>query len=108
MFHGLSVWILLALLCGFTCALIVTSRRLQLYTPMHMTSFLHEQRMSAQSSPDFGLLLTGALYLVRAGGIPRGIVLETVGLVAVGLGLRRFIYPAHCFTAVSIAGSSAQ
>jgi exopolysaccharide biosynthesis polyprenyl glycosylphosphotransferase len=92
MFHGLSVWILSALLCGFTCALLVTSRRLHLYTPMHMTNFLHEQRMSAQACFTSGLLLTGTLYLVRAGGIPRGIVLETIGLVAVGLALRRLIY----------------
>ena len=48
LFHGLSMWILLSLLCGFTCALIVTSKRLHLYTPMHMTNFLHEQRMSAR------------------------------------------------------------
>ena len=92
MFHGLSVWILSGLLCGFTFALLVTSRRLHLYTPMHMTNFLHEQRMSAQACLTSGLLLTGTLYLVRAGGIPRGIVLETIGLVAVGLGLRRLIY----------------
>jgi exopolysaccharide biosynthesis polyprenyl glycosylphosphotransferase len=92
MFHGLSVWILSALLCGFTCALLVTSRRLHLYTPMHMTNFLHEQRMSAQACLTSGLLLTGTLYLVRAGNIPRGIVLETIGLVAIGLGLRRLIY----------------
>jgi exopolysaccharide biosynthesis polyprenyl glycosylphosphotransferase len=92
LFHGLSVWILLALLVGFTCALIVTSRRLHLYTPMFITNFLHEQRMSAQACLTSGLLLTGALYLVRAGDIPRGIVLETVGLVVIGLGLRRFIY----------------
>lgn len=92
MFHGLSVWILSALLCGFTCALLVTSRRLHLYTPMHMTNFLHEQRMSAQACLTSGLLLTGTLYLVRAGDIPRGIVLETIGLVAIGLALRRLIY----------------
>ena len=92
LFHGLSIWILLALLCGFTCALIVTSRRLHLYTPMHMTNFLHEQRMSAQACLTSGLLLTGALYLVRAIVIPRGIVLETIGLVTIGLALRRFIY----------------
>jgi len=79
LFRGLSIWILLALLCGFTCALIVTSRRLHLYTPMHMTNFLHEQRMSAQACLTSGLLLLGALYLVRAIVIPRGIVLATIG-----------------------------
>ena len=92
MFRGLSVWILLALLCGFTIALIFTSRRLHLYTPMHMTNLLHEQRMSAQACLTSGLLLTGTLYLVRAETISRGIVLETIGLVAIGVGLRRLIY----------------
>ena len=53
---------------------------------------LHEQRMSAQACFTSGLLLTGALYLVHADDIPRGIVISTVCLVAVALGLRRLIY----------------
>jgi len=59
---------------------------------MHMTNFLHEQRMSAQACLTSGLLLTGALYLVRAEVIPRGVVLETIVLVTIGLALRRLIY----------------
>jgi exopolysaccharide biosynthesis polyprenyl glycosylphosphotransferase len=84
--------ILLALLCGFTFTLIATSRRLHLYTPARLTNFLHEQRLSAQACLTSGLLLTGALYLVHANDIPRGIVISTVLLVAIALGLRRFIY----------------
>ncbi len=84
--------ILLALLCGFTFTLIVTSRRLHLYTPARLTNFLHEQRLSAQACLTSGLLLTGTLYLVHANDIPRGIVISTVLLVAIALGLRRFIY----------------
>src|SRR5208283_3185897 len=52
---------------------------------------LHEQRLSAQACLTSGLLLTGALYLVRADSIPRGIVLGTVGLVAVAVGFRRLV-----------------
>jgi exopolysaccharide biosynthesis polyprenyl glycosylphosphotransferase len=89
--QGHPTWVLLALLCGFTFALIVTSRRLHLYTPSRLPSFLHEQRLSAQACLTSGLLLTGALYLVRADGIPRGIVFGMVGLVAVALGLRRLV-----------------
>ncbi len=89
--HGHPTWTLLALLCGFTFALIMTSRRLHLYTPARLPSFLHEQRLSAQACLTSGLLLTGALYLVRADSIPRGIVLGTVGLVAVALGFRRLV-----------------
>jgi exopolysaccharide biosynthesis polyprenyl glycosylphosphotransferase len=92
LFHGRSMWILLALLCGFTFALIVTSRRLHLYTPTRITNFLHEQRLSAQACLTSGLLLTGTLYLVRASDIPRGIVITTILLVAIILGLRRLIY----------------
>ena len=46
--HGRPMWILLALLCGFTMALMVTSKRLQLYSPTRLTSILHEQRLSCR------------------------------------------------------------
>ncbi len=92
LFHGRSMGILLALLCGFTIALIVISRRMHLYTPSSHSNFLHEQRMSVQACFTAGLLLTGALYMLHAADIPRGIVLMTLGLVTVLLSLRRFVY----------------
>jgi exopolysaccharide biosynthesis polyprenyl glycosylphosphotransferase len=92
LFQGRSMGILLALLCGFTAALILTSRRLHLYTPMHMTNFLHEQRMSAQACFTASLLLIGTLYLVHAEDISREIVLGTIGLVTIVLALRRLVY----------------
>jgi exopolysaccharide biosynthesis polyprenyl glycosylphosphotransferase len=91
-FHGHPMWALLSLLCGFIIALILTSRRLNLYSPMRMTSHLHEQRLSAQACFTSGLLLTGTLYLLNAHYIPRTIVVITVGLVTCTLSLRRFIY----------------
>jgi exopolysaccharide biosynthesis polyprenyl glycosylphosphotransferase len=97
LFFGHSMWILLTLLCGFTFTLIVTSRRLHLYTPARLTNFLHEQRLSAQACFTSGLLLTGVLYMVRAVYIPRSIVLSTVLLVAFALGLRRFVYRIHLY-----------
>jgi exopolysaccharide biosynthesis polyprenyl glycosylphosphotransferase len=90
--HGRSRGILLALLCGFTVALLLTSRRLHLYSPTRLHSFLHEQRLSVQACLTSGLLLTGTLYLVHASDIPRSIVLITVGLVTVSLSLRRLLY----------------
>jgi exopolysaccharide biosynthesis polyprenyl glycosylphosphotransferase len=90
--HGRSMGILLALLCGFTFALIVTSRRLHLYTPIRLTSFLHEQRLSVQACLYSGLLLTGTLYLIHAEDISRSVVLITIGLVTVALSLRRLVY----------------
>jgi len=90
--HGRPMWILLALLCGFTMVLMVTSKRLQLYSPTRLTNILHEQRLSLQACFTSGLLLTGALYVLHADDIPRSIVLITVGLVAILLGLRRFVY----------------
>ena len=90
--HGRSMWILLALLCGFAASLIVTSRRLNLYAPTRLSSFLHEQRLSLQACFTSALLLTGTLYLVHADDIPRSIVLIMVVLVALLLSLRRFVY----------------
>ncbi len=90
--HGRSMGILLALWCGFTISLIITSRRLHLYTPTRLSSFLHEQRLSVQTCFTSGLLLTGTLYLVHAQDIPRKVVLITVGLVTLALSVRRLIY----------------
>jgi len=90
--EGRSMGLLLALLCGFTICIIISSRRLNLYAPTRLTSFLHEQRLSVQVCFTSGLLLTGTLYLVGAEDIPRRVVLLTVGLVTFALGLRRFIY----------------
>jgi len=90
--HHRSMWILLALLCGFTIAIIVSSKRLQLYAPLRMSGILHEQRLNLQACFTSGLLLTGTLYLVHADDIPRGIVLVTIALVTVAFSLRRLIY----------------
>jgi len=92
LFKGHPVWMMMALLCGFAITLIVVSRRLHLYTPARLPNILREQRLSMQACFTSGLLLTGALYLLRVNDIPRGIVLLTVGLVTVALGMRRFVY----------------
>ncbi len=86
--------ILLALLCGFIVSLIVTSRRLHLYSPTRLGGYLHEQRLTVQACFTAGLLLTGTLYLVHAADIPRRIVLATWCLVLVSLSLRRLVYRA--------------
>jgi len=78
---GRSMGILLALLCFYALALIVTSRRLHLYTPLRLNSSLHEQRLSVQACLYAGLLLTGTLYLIHAEDISRGVVLITIGAV---------------------------
>ena len=90
--YGRSMGILLALACGFSFALIVTSRRLNLYAPMRLSSFLNEQLLSVQACFISGLLLTGTLYLVKAEDISRSIVLSTVVLVTLALSLRRLAY----------------
>lgn len=90
--HGRSMGVLLALLCVFSFALIMTSRRLHLYTPIRLNSFLHEQRLSVQACVYSGLLLTGTIYLIHAEDISRELVLITIGLVTVSLSLRRLAY----------------
>lgn len=90
--HGRSMGILLALLCGFAVSLMVTSRRLNLYSPNRLNNIFHEQWLSVRACLTSGLLLTGTLYLVHAEDISRTIVLVTVGLVTACLSLRRLIY----------------
>jgi exopolysaccharide biosynthesis polyprenyl glycosylphosphotransferase len=90
--YGRSMWILLAFLCGFCIALILTSQRLQLYTPRRLNSIFREQKLSIEACFVAGLLLTNALYLVKAEDIPRKVVLITLGLVTVLLSARRLIY----------------
>jgi len=92
LFYGRSMGILLALLCGFATALLITSKRLNLYTPTRLGSFLHEQRLTVQVCFTSGLFLTGSLYLVRAEDIPRSLVTMTLFLVTVSLCARRLIY----------------
>jgi exopolysaccharide biosynthesis polyprenyl glycosylphosphotransferase len=92
LFQGRSMGMLLVFLCGFTVALIATSKRMNLYNPASLSNFLHEQRLSVQACCTAGLLLTGALYLLHAADIPRSIVVLTVGLVTIALSLRRVIY----------------
>jgi FlaA1/EpsC-like NDP-sugar epimerase len=84
--------ILLALLCGFTIVLIITSRRLNLYSPARISNIFHEQRLGLQACLISGLLLTGALYLVHAKDISRTIVLATIGLVTVAFSLCRLVH----------------
>ena len=91
LFYGRSVGTLLALLSGYTVALIVISRRLNLYSPTRLPSFLHEQRLSVQACLNAGLLLAGTLYLIRAEDISRTIVLATVLLVTIAVSVRRFV-----------------
>jgi exopolysaccharide biosynthesis polyprenyl glycosylphosphotransferase len=90
--YGRPMWILLAFVCGFCISLILTSRRLQLYTPMRLNNIIHEQKLSIEACFVAGLLLTNALYLVKAEDIPRKIVLISLGLVTVSLSVRRLIY----------------
>jgi len=92
LFYGRSMWILLGLLCGFAASLVASSKRLNLYTPTRLGSFLHEQRLTVQVCFTSGLLLTGSLYLVRAEDIPRRIVTLTLLLVTASLCARRLIY----------------
>jgi exopolysaccharide biosynthesis polyprenyl glycosylphosphotransferase len=91
---GSTSWEQLIILFGFTLALIETSRRMHLYTPLRLGGFLAEQRSTIQACLISGLLLTGSLYLVHAGAIPRSIVLLTLGIVMVSLSLRRLIFRA--------------
>ena len=87
-----SMGTLFAYTMGFTLALVLISQRLNLYHPMLLNSFLHEQRRSLQACLSAGLLLAGVLYLVHAEDVPRSIVVATVALTVVVLSLRRMVH----------------
>lgn len=95
--QGQSMGLLSALMLGFIATLIIVSRSLQLYHPTRLTNHLHEQRLSMQACLVSGLLLTGTLYLIKAEGIPRSVVMLTVVLLTVSLSLRRFVYRAMLY-----------
>lgn len=92
LFWNNPMWNLLALLSVFTVSLILTSKRLHLYSPTRISNAFNEQRLSLQACLTAGLVLTGTLYLVKAFNVPRSVVLITVGLVTVSLGVRRLLY----------------
>jgi exopolysaccharide biosynthesis polyprenyl glycosylphosphotransferase len=87
--QGDSFKLLATLLCGYILALLFINHRLDLYTPHRIDSCLHEQRLTFQACISAGFLLTGAIYLVGAGEIPRSIVIITIALVTVCASLRR-------------------
>lgn len=97
LFHGRGAAQLGGFLLGFGVVLLWTSRRMHLYTPARLTSYLHEQRLSFQACFTSGLLLTGALWLSGSHHIPRMTVIITVGLVTLVLGLRRFLYRMYLY-----------
>jgi exopolysaccharide biosynthesis polyprenyl glycosylphosphotransferase len=90
--HGYSTSITLVLLLEFIVALMIISRRFNLYSPMRLRNLLHEQWLSVQACLTSGLLLTGTLYFVKAQDIPRSMVLVIVGVVTIVLSLRRLVY----------------
>ncbi len=92
LFWHVPMWTLLALLAVFTASLVLTSKRLHLYTPERISNILNEQRLSLQACITAGLILTGTLYLVKAIMVPRSVVLITLGLVTVVLSVRRLLY----------------
>ena len=84
--------ILLGCLGWFMLSLILVSKRYHLYGPMQMRNTLHEQRLTIQACLTAGLLLSGALYLVRGEIISRGVVIITVVATTVLLCGRRLIW----------------
>jgi exopolysaccharide biosynthesis polyprenyl glycosylphosphotransferase len=86
-----SMGVLLVLLCFYAVSLILTSRRLNLYSPTKLSNAFQEQRLSVEACLTSGLLLTGTLYLLHAEDISRAIVLVTIGLVTLTVSVRRLI-----------------
>jgi exopolysaccharide biosynthesis polyprenyl glycosylphosphotransferase len=84
--------ILLGCLAWFMLSLVLVSRRYHLYGPMQLRNTLHELRLTIQACLTAGLLLAGALYLVRGEVISRGVVIITVIAATVLLCMRRLLW----------------
>ena len=93
MYHSHTA-VLLGCLAWFILALVLVSKRYHLYGPLQMRNTLHEQRLTIQASLTAGLLLAGALYLVRGEVISRGVVLITIATTTVLLCCRRLVWRA--------------
>src|SRR6202453_3618812 len=91
MFHNHPT-ILLGCLGWFMVSLVLVSKRYHLYGPLQMRNALHEQRLTIQACLTAGLLLSGALYLVRGEVISRGVVIITVVATTVLLCGRRLLW----------------
>src|SRR5277367_5384272 len=91
MFHS-HPKILLGCLAWFMLSLVLVSKRYHLYGPMQLRNTLHEQRLTIQACVTAGLLLSGALYLVRGEVISRGVVILTVVVTTVLLCARRLVW----------------
>jgi exopolysaccharide biosynthesis polyprenyl glycosylphosphotransferase len=91
MFHNHPT-VLLGCLAWFILSLILVSKRYHLYGPMQLRNTLHEQRLTIQACLTAGLLLSGALYLVRGEVISRGVVIITVVATTVLLCFRRLMW----------------
>ena len=81
----------LAYLVWFIVMLLVVSWHYGLYGPLQLSSFLHEQRMTAQACLTAGLLLSGGLYLTEGYHVSRPLVLFLVCFTAVILCVRRLV-----------------
>jgi len=90
--------ILLAMLCGYTMALVVLSRSLGLYVPNRFSGYLHEQRISAQACFTSGLWLAGTLYLTRDYYVPRTVVGLTILSVTLLLAVRRLAFRINLYS----------
>jgi len=76
----------------FGLLLVLLARSYGLYGPILNRSGLHEQRMTVQAALTSGLLLCGTLYLMRAEGVSRIVVVLTVIFTTMLLCLRRAIW----------------
>jgi exopolysaccharide biosynthesis polyprenyl glycosylphosphotransferase len=77
----------------FMLALVLVSRRLNLYASIQLRNTLHDQRLSVQACCTAGLLLCGSLFVIGRGKeVSRGVVLLTVLFTAMLLSARRLVW----------------
>ena len=77
---------------GFALCAVFFMRSYGLYTPLQYRSGLHEQRMVVQSTFTAGLILCGALYVLRELNVSRLVVFMVVTLSIVLMCVRRAVW----------------
>ncbi len=85
-------WVTWTYIAWFGLLLVILARSYGLYGPILSRNGLNEQRMTVQATLTAGLLLCGTLYLRRAEGVSREVVILLVVFSTILLCVRRAVW----------------
>lgn len=91
LFHQVLTWNFVAYFCGFCVLLVATNCYLNVYSCRAVGKLFNELRLTVQACLISGSIFLSIVYLARAEEISRRFILIGIGLVTIGVGLRRVI-----------------